>query len=283
MNQISDYKRIEKAIHYLTTKSEDQPSLQDLSSHLGLSEFHCHRLFKKWAGITPKDFLQVLTLVKAKRLLALSQSVFNVSLDVGLSGSSRLHDLFLRYEAMTPGEYKNGGEGLQIGWSRFASPLGSIAIGATHRGLCSMSFQETDEAALKHLQAQWPRAKFTKNTSHLKGVVPEILSRISGKKTRELSLLVQGTPFQVKVWQALLLIPEGKVSTYQQIAHQVGLPKATRAVGTAIGANPIGYLIPCHRVIRSTGAIGEYHWGSARKTAFLAMECGRAVSPQSDA
>jgi len=271
----SDYHRIEKAIGFLMENMERQPSLEDLSGFLGLSEFHCHRLFKKWAGITPKDFLQFLTLARAKELLKNSSSLVETSLNVGLSGPSRLHDLFIRYEAMTPGEYKNGGEGLEIGWSHFDTIVGPLFVAATRRGICSLSFQDKASDGLKLLKESWPNARLIQDAKFVAPFVQAIDARLRGEKNRELCLFVKGTPFQVKVWEALLNIPEGKISTYREIAHLIGSPKAVRAVGSAIGANPIGFLIPCHRVIRSSGAIGDYHWGPARKTALLAIEYGR--------
>lgn len=274
----SDYYRIEKAIRYLIENHEVHPSLEDLSRFLGLSEYHCHRLFKKWAGITPKEFLQVITLSKAKNLLMNSESLLETSHAVGLSGPGRLHDLFLRYEAMTPGNYKESGEGLEIGWSHFESPLGNTTISATSKGICSLSFEEKESTALKGFEKNWPKAKLTRDARFVKPFVQEVVNRMNGKRTKELNLLVKGTPFQVKVWEALLRIPEGKVSTYREIANLIGSPTAVRAVGTAIGSNPIGYLIPCHRVIKSTGVIGDYHWGSARKTVILGIEYARQSS-----
>jgi len=273
MNAVSDYTRIEKAIHYLTANSEAQPSLADLSEFLGLSEFHCHRLFKRWAGITPKDFLQVLTLAKSKELLKNSKSLLETSMNVGVSGPSRLHDLFLRYEAMTPGEYKT--EGLAISWSMFDSPLGRMAVAATDRGICALTFDDDEAAALREFAKHWPRARISKSSRALKPLTEEIVRRLTDEPRDTLNLHLCGSAFQVKVWQALLTIPEGQVTTYQRLAKRIGALRASRAVGSAVGANPIGYLIPCHRVIKSTGAVGEYHWGSARKTALLALEHSR--------
>jgi AraC family transcriptional regulator of adaptative response/methylated-DNA-[protein]-cysteine methyltransferase len=275
----SDYSRVEKAIRFLTRNVESQPSLAELAEFLGLSEFHSHRLFKKWAGITPKDFLQLITLSKAKALLRESQSTLKTSAHVGLSGTSRLHDLFIRYEAMTPGQYKAGGSGIEIHWDHFDSPLGKIALAATDQGICSLAFPENAQQALAELKEHWPRARIRREPGKILPLAREITARVSGKKQVELSLVLKGTPFQVKVWEALLRIPEGSVTTYQDVAKAIGAPRATRAVGTAVGANPIGFLIPCHRVIRSTGAIGDYHWGATRKTAILAVEYARSGRP----
>ena len=269
----SDFSRIEKAIHFLVRNANEQPTLQDLAHELGMSEFHTHRLFKKWAGITPKDFLQLVTLAKAKALLKNSESVFNTSLKVGMSGGSRLHDLFIRYEAMTPGEFKSGARKRVIRWGRFESPLGHFTLGLTDRGICALRFGETDSETVRNFRRHWPKAQLVKSSKSLAPLAEEIRLRITGKsRGQKLKLLMKGTSFQVKVWEALLRIPEGQVTTYQEIANLIGAPKSTRAVGTAIGANPIGYLIPCHRVIRSTGMIGDYHWGPERKTALLAIE-----------
>jgi AraC family transcriptional regulator of adaptative response/methylated-DNA-[protein]-cysteine methyltransferase len=268
----SDFYRIEKAIYFLFENAIAQPSLADLSKFIGLSEHHCHRLFKRWVGITPKDFLQIATLSKAKSLLLNSKSVIDTSIDVGLSSSSRLHDLFLRYEAMTPGNFKTGGELLKIRWDFFDSPLGNIALAVTDHGICSLNFFDKIESANQHLKANWPNATLEKDPKRVKPIAEEIRARMRGERENELKLLMRGTPFQVKVWEALLKIPEGRVTTYQEIANLIGAPKAVRAVGTAIGANPIGYLIPCHRVIKSTGIIGKYRWGEARKAGLLAIE-----------
>lgn len=275
----SDYSRIEKAIGFLTRQSHTQPSLEDLSDYLGLSEYHCHRLFKKWAGITPKDFLQLLTLSKAKKLLNQSNSVLNTSHSVGLSGGSRLYDLFVQHEAMTPGEYKKGAFGLEIHWGLFESPFGKMAIAHTKRGICSLIFASGESEALKHFQKNWPHAHFSKNPKKIKSIAQPILGKMMGEKTNHpMKLFLKGSPFQIKVWEALLRIPDGKVTTYQEVARFIGAPKAVRAVGTAIGSNPITYLVPCHRVIRSTGAIGNYYWGATMKTAILASEFGKTRS-----
>lgn len=268
----SDFYRIEKAIKYLTDNAVIQPSLEDLSKYLGLSEYHCHRLFKQWAGITPKDFLQVITLTKAKTLLTHSKSVMETSFEVGLSGSSRLHDLFVTHESMTPGEYKAGGQGLEIKWGQFESPLGTATLAITDRGICALNFSKNQKEGLEYFQKSWPKAKVIKSQAAIQAYSKAIVAKMQGKPTDNIQLFLKGTPFQIKVWEALLKIPEGQISTYQEIAYFVGIPKAVRAVGTAVGANPIGYLIPCHRVIRSTGAVGEYHWGTERKIALLAME-----------
>lgn len=268
----SDYRRIAAAIRYLEEHQESQPPLAALSAHLSLSEFHLHRLFKRWAGITPKDFLQVLTLAKARRLLAESKSVLETSLEVGLSGAARLHDLFVLHEAMTPGEYKSGARGVEMFWSRSASPFGEVLIAATHRGVCSLSF----DGDVADLAVRWPEANLVECPERIAPIAREVSARMRGERGAALNLVLKGSSFQVKVWEALLAIPEGHVMSYSALAKSIGLPQASRAVGAAVGANPIGYLIPCHRVIRSTGVIGDYHWGSDRKRALLIVEGARA-------
>lgn len=274
---MNDYQKIEKAILYLSTHSAQHPSLDELAGSLDTSKFHLQRIFKKWAGISPKNFLRALALSRAKELLP-SKSVFETSLDVGLSSSSRLHDLFIQFEAMTPGEYKNQGEGLLIRWGEFQSPLGPFALAATDRGICMLAFktEESEETGLS-LRKKWPQARFKHDPRTLETLADSVNSLIVGTPRKlPIPLHLGGTPFQLKVWQALLRIPEGQLATYQQVAKSLGLPRAHRAVGTAIGANPIGYLIPCHRVIRSTGVIGDYRWGSTRKTALICLEHSRS-------
>ena len=264
----SDYHRIEQAIRYLDTHALDQPSLSDVAGHLGLSLHHCHRLFHRWAGITPKDFLQVATLAHAKALLRESQPVLDAALGAGLSGPSRLHDLFLSIEAATPGEYRRGGEGLTIQWGIHPTPVGETLFATTARGICAIHFSPAS-SALSH---DWPRARLLRDQPGTAPIAAEVTRRMRGHPGEPLSLLFRGTPFQLKVWQALLAIPAGSVATYAQVASSIGRPAAHRAAATAIGANAIAYLIPCHRVLRSTGALGGYRWDPLRKRALLALE-----------
>lgn len=278
----SDYSRVEAAIRYLEDHAQDQPSLGELARHVGLSEFHFQRLFRRWAGITPKDFLQCLTLSHAKVLLAGSASLLEASQELGLSGPGRLHDLFLTLESMTPGDYKRGGRGLTIHWGIHPTPFGEALFAATERGLCGLSFlEETGPGtALVELRGRWPEATLVQEPAHTAAISLEVSSRMRGEPTTPLALLLAGSPFQVQVWKAMLAIPEGQVASYQGLAHLAGAPGASRAVGTAAAHNPIGYLIPCHRVIRSTGVLGGYHWGGLRKQALLAVEGARhAVAP----
>lgn len=278
----SDYTRVEQAIRYLETHAKDQPGLAELARHASLSEFHFQRLFREWAGITPKDFLQCLTLNRAKALLAESRSVLETTLEVGLSGTGRLHDLFLNLEAMTPGEFKRGGEGLSISWGIHTTPFGEVLLAVTGRGLCALSFLEegSRQQVVSELQARWPGAVLAENSLQTEAVAKEVTARMLGNPPKPLSLLLKGSPFQIQVWKALLAVPEGQIVSYRELARLVGSPGATRAVGSALAMNPVGYLIPCHRVIRSTGAIGEYHWGTTRKRALLGVEGARCLAKE---
>lgn len=277
----SDYARVERAIRYLREHAREQPSLAEVASALGLSEFHFQRLFQRWAGVSPKRFLQVLTLTEAKRLLEESRSVLEASVEVGLSGPGRLHDLFLSVERMTPGEYKERGRGLEMAWSVERTPLGDALLVANPRGLCAVSFVDGGvDAALDEVRARWPDAAFVHRPDALRDAAGELRNRMAGQVDRPLGILLKGTPLQLKVWEALLRIPAGRVATYAEVARLAEHPGAVRAVASAVASNPVGYLIPCHRVIRSTGAVGEYHWGGDRKVALLALERARAEPGQ---
>jgi AraC family transcriptional regulator, regulatory protein of adaptative response / methylated-DNA-[protein]-cysteine methyltransferase len=280
----SDYSRVAEAIRFIEANLEYQPGLAEISRHIQLSAYHVHRLFRKWAGITPKDFLQVLTLAKAKRLLAASESVLNTSLALGLSGSGRLHDLFLSLEAMTPGEYKVAAAGLTIHWGIHPTTFGNALFAATERGLCGLVFVDgrMAQSACADLARRWPGAAFRENPRFLAPIAQEVDSRMRGKSAGSLHLALKGTSFQVKVWEALLSVPEGNVTTYQSLARHIGMPEAAHAVGRAAAANPVGYVIPCHRVIRATGAIGDYKWGAERKTVLLAVEGARKLAALSN-
>ncbi|AKQ64085.1 ADA regulatory protein / Methylated-DNA--protein-cysteine methyltransferase [Myxococcus hansupus] len=271
----SDYARIEQAILYLDAHALEQPSLEDAAAHVGLSPFHFQRLFSQWAGISPKRFVQLHTLRSARRLLAERRSVLETSLEVGLSGSGRLHELFVTLTSMTPGEYKLGGEGLTVRYGVHASPFGGCLLAVCERGICGLHFLtgESKEEALAALKHEWPRATFEESAEATAPWMERIFSASRPDAApRPLSVLVRGTPFQVQVWQALLRVPSGEVTTYEDLARAIGKPKAMRAVGSAVGDNPVGLLIPCHRVLRKTGIFGEYRWGAARKRAMLAWE-----------
>jgi AraC family transcriptional regulator of adaptative response/methylated-DNA-[protein]-cysteine methyltransferase len=272
-----DYGRVAEAIRYLVARVDDQPALGDLAAHLGLSPYHVQRMFRRLVGLSPKDFVQQLTLVHAQQLLADQASLLDASLAVGLSGPSRLHDLFVSLDAMTPGQFKRGGGGVEVAWGIHATPLGDALFAETKRGLCALRFvDEGRRVAVSDLQSRWPDASLIEAPDRTAHAAQIVTDRMRGRPTRPLSLALRGTPFQVQVWRALMLIPEGRVATYGQLAMTAGCSRAVRAVGTALGHNPISYLIPCHRVIRATGGIGEYRWGAPRKAALLALEKARS-------
>lgn len=269
-----DYQRIAEAIRFLKTSAVAQPSLDVVAQHIGLSPYHFQRLFKRFAGVSPKRFLQYLTSEKAKKLLQQSTPVLETSFAVGLSGSGRLHDLLITVDAMTPGEYKSGGVGLTIDFALHSTPFGNCLIAITQRGICQLEFDdsETGATARKHLVTHWPHAQIRENSKATKKVIEQIFFTPQTVQNEPLPLLLRGTNFQIKVWQALLKIPPGCVTSYGYLAEKIGQPTASRAVGTAISHNPIGYLIPCHRVLRSDGEIGGYRWGIQRKMAILGQE-----------
>ena len=271
----SDYTRIAEAIEYLDVHRLEQPSLEDLARHLELSPSHLQRLFTRWSGVSPKQFLQYLTLGHAKSLLAGGHSVLNATLESGLSSPGRLHDLFVSMEAVTPGEYKSRGAGIQINWTYHDSPFGDCLMAESPRGICALAFADNEEEkayAEAWLCKQWSGARIRRNASAAKTAFKRILDHSEGRKSAPLKLLVRGTNLQVKVWEALLRIPAGEARTYEQVAAEAGNPKAVRAVGNAVGANLVSWLIPCHRVIRKQGIPGNYHWGPSRKRALLAWE-----------
>jgi AraC family transcriptional regulator of adaptative response/methylated-DNA-[protein]-cysteine methyltransferase len=271
-----DYERIEKAIHYLEDNFHQQPELKEVAESVGLSEYHFQRIFTRWAGISPKRFLQFLTKENAKDLLKRS-SVLDATYSVGLSSPSRMHDLFINTEAVTPGEYKTHGTGLIIRYGFHPTPFGEALIGLTERGICHLSFvQNSRETALMNLKASWSNATILEDRQATGELIAPIFSL--GHNLTPISLFVTGTNFQLKVWEALLSVPRGALTTYEQIATQIGQPGALRAVGTAVGHNPIAYLIPCHRVIRKMGDFGNYRWGTARKKALLGWETAMTVT-----
>jgi AraC family transcriptional regulator of adaptative response/methylated-DNA-[protein]-cysteine methyltransferase len=273
---MSDYDRIAEAIAFIASRVDRQPRLQDVAAHLHISPFHFQRLFSRWAGVTPKRFLQVLTLERGKQLLKESQSLLEVSDSVGLSSGSRLYDHFVHLEAVTPGEYRNGGAGLTIRHGVHDTPFGKVFIAITAKGIHSLLFLEGVDAndALADLRGQWPRATIYKDRQRTHAVIQAIFSR-QNKPDRPLSLYVSGTNFQVSVWKALLRIPPGAVASYSRVASAIGHPAAVRAVGSAVGANPVALLIPCHRVIQQCGKLGGYRWGEIRKQAIHAWEAAR--------
>lgn len=268
-----DWRRMARAIRFLSENYLDQPRLDDAARAVGLSPFHFQRLFTRYVGVSPKSFVGHLTLDHAKQELANGASVLGAALDAGLSGSSRLHDLCLKIEAMTPGEYAGGARGIAIEYGFAPSPFGTALIMATDKGVCALAFgDEGEEAAmLDDLRARWPKASFRRN--HERAL--EISRRIFERQNGELPLHLLGTPWQIKVWEALLAIAPGNVTTYRTIAERVSGANASRAVGSAVGRNPISWLIPCHRVLGSDGRLTGYHWGLARKRSMLALEAAK--------
>lgn len=271
----SDYLRIEQAINFLEANFRRQPSLKEVARSVHLSEFHFQRLFQRWAGISPKRFLQYLTAEHAKTLLRASPNLLEASFAAGLSGSGRLHDLLVQLHAVTPGELKSEGSGLTIHYGVHATPFGPCLLAATERGVCALSFIPHGKPmrALRELRAQWPRARLQPRPSATRAYVDRIFFR--AKSNAPLSVLVKGTNFQIKVWEALLRIPPGSVTCYEHLADNIGAPQAMRAVGNAVGRNAVAFLIPCHRVIQKTGGFGGYRWGTARKKAMLAWEAAQ--------
>lgn len=273
---LSDYERIAKAIGFINQRVVSQPTLEEIAAHLHLSPFHFQRLFSRWVGVTPKRYLQILTVERAKQLLAESRSLLEVSDTLGLSSGSRLYDHFVHLEAVTPGEYKQRGKDLMIDYSVHTTPFGDVFIAMTPKGVCKLGFTDYGgiHEQLDELGQGWPLATIQENHETTLPVV-EAIFRGNGAPDRPLSLYVSGTNFQISVWKALLQIPPGAVVSYTQVAEALGKPRSARAVGTAIGANPVAFLIPCHRVIRQSGQLGGYHWGETRLHAIHAWETAR--------
>lgn len=270
-----DYLRIEQAIQYLEKHANSQPELSEIANAVGLSEYHFQRIFSRWAGISPKRFLQFITKEGAKDLLAKSENLLDATYGVGLSSLGRLHDLFVSTEAVTPGEYKSGGAGLTIRYGLHDTPFGKALIGTTERGICHLGFVGSSEGnAIDTLYANWQQAEMIEDYNATAPLVEPIFGLGQRVKT-PLHLHLRGTNFQLKVWEALLRIPPGAVTSYQGLAEQAGRPRASRAVGTALGRNPIAVLIPCHRVIRKLGEFGNYRYGAIRKKALLGWEAAQ--------
>jgi AraC family transcriptional regulator of adaptative response/methylated-DNA-[protein]-cysteine methyltransferase len=271
---MNDYERVASVIRFLDRHHTEQPDLNALAGAAGLSPFHFHRLFSTWAGVTPKDFLQCLTLEHVKQLLRDGDNVFDAAINAGLSGPGRLHDLCVTLEAASPGEMKSGGAGIQIDFGFAETPFGETLIAESKRGICHLSFvsSESRTAACERLAAEWPNAKLNRNDSLIAELSVRIFSDGRSTSHRPLRAFVRGTPFQIRVWRALLRIPSGSLTTYGRLAAAVGQSKAARAVGSAVGANPISFIIPCHRVIRETGALGNYGGGRIRKRVMVGWE-----------
>jgi AraC family transcriptional regulator of adaptative response/methylated-DNA-[protein]-cysteine methyltransferase len=276
-----DYERVERAIAFLERGFRSQPSLEEVAAHVGLSEFHFQRLFGRWVGISPKRFLQFLTKEYAKALLAESRSVLETAYDAGLSGPSRLHDLLLATEAVTPGQLRSGGAEVRIACGFHPSPFGRCMIAATERGVCALRFTHVsgssrdDAECLSWLGSSWPRATIRVDQERTAQIASRVFCPPPAQAGAPLHLHVRGTNFQIKVWEALLRIPAGHVTSYGDVARHLGLPRASRAVGGAVGDNPVPYLIPCHRVIRASGEYGNYGEGPIRKMAILGWEAAR--------
>lgn len=279
----TNYSRIEEAIGYIKTNFKTQPGLDEVAKKIHLSPFHFQRLFTDWAGVSPKKFLQYISVEYAKNILKDKHAtLFDASFETGLSGTSRLHDLFIKIEGMTPGEFKNGGENLSINHSYAESPFGNILVASTSRGICHMAFADNEQEALKQLQNKFPRARYKQMVDLIQQNALYIFTH-DWNRLDEIKLHLKGTEFQLKVWETLLKIPMGELSTYGNIAEQIQNPKASRAVGAAIGDNPVAFLIPCHRVIQSTGTLGGYHWGSNRKTAIIGWEAAKTAEQHKQA
>lgn len=276
----TDYEIVESAIAFIEQNFRAQPELSAVARHVHLSDAHFQRLFRRWAGISPKRFLQFLTAEHARGLLNGSASVLDASYAVGLSGGGRLHDLMINVHAATPGEIKSGGAGLRIEQAVHQTPFGAALIATTPRGICALSFISPDQPdrALQDLRQRWRNATIVESKSNT-----EWAAHAAFGGGRELSLFLKGTNFQIRVWEALLRVPSGRAVTYEDIARDIGQPTAMRAVGTAVAQNPIAFLIPCHRVLRKSGGFGDYHWGPLRKKAMLAWESGRAWTSDGEA
>ena len=268
----TNYERIEKAIGYIRGNFKDQPSLEEIAAAVHISPFHFHRMFTEWAGVSPKKFMQYISLEYAKGLLKNHKStLLDTAYETGLSGTSRLHDLFVKIESMTPGEYKNGGADLNINYCFAESPFGKLIVASTSKGVCHMFFEEDEACALADLKKRFPNAAYHQIMDKFQQDALFIFQK-DWEKLDQIKLHLSGTPFQIKVWESLLKIPMGGLSTYGEIAKSIDKRKAARAVGTAIGANPVAFLIPCHRVIQGNGNIGGYMWGPDKKTAIIGWE-----------
>ena len=273
--EVINYQRIAEAINYIKLNFKEQPNLDEIAEKVSLSPFHFQRLFTDWAGISPKKFLQYLSLDYAKGILKDRQAtLFDAAFETGLSGTGRLHDLFMNIEGMTPAEYKNGGAALSINYSFAESPFGNIIVASTPKGICYMAFADEREEAFNQLKAQFPNASYTQMVDLAQQNALFIFKK-DWSQLSNIKLHLKGTSFQLKVWEALLNIPMGGLATYSSVASAIAHPSASRAVGSAVGDNPVAFLIPCHRVIKSTGEFGQYHWGSTRKSAIIGWEAAQ--------
>ncbi len=275
-----DYERVRRIVSFISERWREQPSLDDIAAHAGLSTTHVHHLFRRWCGLTPKDFLAAITIDNARALLADSASVLDTSYEVGLSGPGRLHDLFVAHEAMTPGEYKSGGVGLEMIYGFHPSPFGEAIVVATERGIAGLGFVDggNRDHALGDMRRRWPRASYRKEPGATETYARRIFEPELWSDETPLKVVLIGTDFEIRVWQTLLRIPLGRAATYSGIASHIGRPTAARAVGAAVGKNPISFVVPCHRVLGRSGQLTGYHWGLTRKQAMLGWERGRVAS-----
>lgn len=276
----SDYEIVRRAIEYISQNWRDQPSLDEIAGTVGMPPLSLQRLFTRWAGLTPKGFLQAVTLDRARALLADSASVLDTTYEVGLSGPGRLHDLFVTHEAMTPGDFKARGAGLVMPWGFHESPFGAALVIATDRGLAGLAFADPgdERAALADMQGRWPHATYVEDIAATAPYARRIFDKANWRAEQPLRIVLIGSDFQLRVWETLLRLPLGRATTYSDIAAHIGRPSAVRAVGTAVGRNPISFVVPCHRVLGKGGELCGYHWGLTRKRAILGWEAG-ALSP----
>ena len=291
-DQLCDYDRVRRALEYLTARWRQQPNLDDVAAHIGLSPSHFHHLFRRFAGLTPKAFLQAITLDHAKALLKDSASVLDATYEVGLSGPSRLHDLFVSHEAMSPGEWKTGGAGLVLHYGYHQSPFGETLAVMTERGIAGLGWVDDKlapgkagdsgkpaggrEGAMADMVRRWPKARFVEDQARAAKTVERIFNPGEWQHNQPLHIVMLGSDFEVRVWSALLKIPMGRATTYGAVANHIGKPTAARAVGAAVGRNPISFVVPCHRVLGQSGALTGYHWGLTRKQAILGWEAGKS-------
>jgi len=276
----TDYDIVRRAIAHIRGNWRDQPEIEQIAEAAGVTPTELHHLFRRWAGLTPKAFLQALTLDSARNLLRSSASILDASYEVGLSGPGRLHDLFVTHEAMSPGEWKTGAEGVTISYGFHPSPFGAALVMATERGLCGLAFADFGEekAALIDMQGRWLKAKYVEDSARTAPVAQRIFDNEKWRPDQPLRVVLIGTDFEVRVWETLMRIPMGRATTYSTIANRLGNPKASRAVGAAVGKNPISFVVPCHRVMGKSGDLTGYHWGLTRKCAMLGWEAGKVAA-----
>jgi len=276
----ADYDVVRKAIGHIRGHWREQPEIETIAEAAGVTPTELHHLFRRWAGLTPKAFLQALTLDGARKLLRDSASVLDATYEVGLSGPGRLHDLFVTHEAMSPGEWKSGGEGLAIHFGFHPSPFGSALVMATERGLAGLAFADPGEerSALTDMKSRWPKAAYVEDSARTAAIARRIFDPAQWKQAQPLRVVLIGTDWEVRVWEALLQIPMGRLATYSSIAGKLAAPKAARAVGTAVGKNPVSFVVPCHRVVGKAGDLTGYHWGITCKRAMLGWEAGQVAA-----